>query len=117
MSAARPHGPLRSVKLEYRQNHNIMDMDPAQVVENRSILKKELKEEILAMAIIKRADPCRYGSLQTTLKNSYLFKDYNYSKTVADTLKVLNNYTNDTTPLTNTSNVNDGGKRSNGLSV
>ena len=97
---------LDQVKLEYRQNKNNTNMDPARVAEERSILKKGLKEEILAMAIIKRADPRRYGSLQTMLKNSYLFKDDKYPKTVADTLKALNNYTQDHIPPTNTTNVN-----------
>ena len=50
-------------KLDYRSNNNNSDMPPEMVAEKRSILKKGLKEEILAMAIIKRADSRTYGSL------------------------------------------------------
>ena len=106
---------LNKAQLEYKQSNNNLDMPPARIAEERSILKKGLKEEILAMAILKRADPRRYGSLQTTLKNSYLFKDDNYPKTIADTLRVLNNYTQDLVPLTNTHA--DGGGRSGGSSI
>ena len=57
-----------------------------------SIIKKEIQEEILSMTIIKRADKRRYGNLQIQLHNWYLVGRDEYPKTIADTLKVLNNF-------------------------
>jgi hypothetical protein len=48
------------------------EMPEAQVKEHTAIAKKALKEEIVAMAVLKRAARKRYGNLQTGLKNSYL---------------------------------------------
>ena len=107
---------LDESKDEYRRA-NRSEMDPTRTAEERSIIKKQLKEEILAMAIIKRADKRRYGSLQATLQNSYLFHDDKYPKTVADTLKVLNNYTQDSIPPTNSGHAAGGGGRSGGSST
>ena len=56
------------------------------------ITKRELKEEIVSMAVLKRADKKRYGNLQTSLKNSYLLGTNNYPSTIPGVLKVLNNY-------------------------
>ena len=57
------------------------------------MVRKALKEEILAMAIMKRASPVKYGPLQKNLRNSYLLGKNEYPTNVADVLKVLNNYT------------------------
>jgi hypothetical protein len=46
-------------------------MSEDQVKEQKAILKKTLKEDIVAMVVLKRADKKRYGNLQTSLKNSY----------------------------------------------
>ena len=42
--------------------------------EIKSMVTKALKEEILAMAMMKRADKKRFGNLQISLKNSYLVR-------------------------------------------
>ena len=57
-----------------------------------SLIKKELKEEILAMAIIKRTDKASHEPLQKSLANTYLLGKNEYPTTTADVLKVLNNY-------------------------
>jgi hypothetical protein len=67
-------------------------MSEDQVKEQRAILKRALKEEIVAMVVLKRADKKRYGNLQTSLKNSYLLGKDEYPTNIPDMLKVLNNY-------------------------
>ena len=66
--------------------------------EIKSMVTKALKEEILAMAMLKRADKKRFGNLQISLKNSYLLGTNDYPKTVAGVLKILNNYKSEYTP-------------------
>jgi len=67
-------------------------MPEAQVKEHTAIKKKALKEEIVAMAVLKRADRKRYRNLQTGLNNSYLLGKNDYPTNIPDILKVLNNY-------------------------
>ena len=55
-------------------------------------VKRELKDAILSMALVKRADKKQFGGLQTSLKNSFLLGNNEYPTTVGDVLKVLNNY-------------------------
>ena len=69
-------------------------MPDDEVAEQKSILKKEMKEYILSMAVIKRADENRYGSLQKRLRNDYLLGNDRYPTTIAGTLKLLDNYKN-----------------------
>ena len=66
--------------------------------ELKSMVTKALKEEILAMAMLKRADKKRFGNLQISLKHSYLLGTNHYPKTVAGVLKILNNYKSEYTP-------------------
>ena len=75
-------------------------IDPSDEAEINVLVKKALKEEILAMAIIKRANPAKYGPLQKNLRNSYLLGNNAYPTNVADVLKVLNNYTPEYKPGT-----------------
>ena len=44
-------------------------MPEDEVREQKSIAKKSLKEEIVAMTVLKRADKRRYGNLHIILKN------------------------------------------------
>jgi len=60
--------------------------------ETEKLIRKRLDEEILAMAIMKRADKKRYGPLLKKLSNEYLLGNNNYPNNVADVLKLLNNY-------------------------
>jgi hypothetical protein len=75
-------------------------MSDDQVKEQTAIAKKALKEEIVAMVVLKRADKKRYGNLQISLKNSYLLGKNDYPTNVPDMLKVLNNYQAEWTPST-----------------
>jgi hypothetical protein len=87
-------------------------MPEAQVKEHTAIAKKALKEEIVAMAVLKRADRKRYGNLQTGLKNSYLLGKNDYPTNIPDVLKVLNNYKCEWTPGTSQQPVAKTGGRS-----
>ena len=87
-------------------------MPEAQVKEHTTIAKKALKEEIVAMAVLKRADRKRYGNLQTGLKNSYLLGKNDYPTNIPDVLKVLNNYKCEWTPGTSQQPVAKTGGRS-----
>ena len=62
--------------------------------ELKTMLENEIKKSLLAMTILKRADNRRYGSLQKELSNSYLLGKDDYPKTVAEVLKIMNNYKN-----------------------
>ena len=50
----------------------VMAIPDNEVKEKKAIAKEELKEEIVAMAVMKRADKRRYGNLQISLKFLYL---------------------------------------------
>ena len=55
-------------------------------------MKKALKEEILTMTILKRANKQQYGNLQISLKNNNLLGKNDYPVTISDLLKVMINY-------------------------
>ena len=100
---------LSEVKNKYKSGNNGNDMPDEEAKEHKSILKKEMKEYILSMAVIKRADENRYGSLQKGLRNDYLLGNDRYPTTIPETLKLLDNY-KDPNPTTNQNrNVNRGG--------
>ena len=63
-----------------------------ELTELKKIETEKLKEEIVAMSLIKRADKKRFGNLQIQLKNSFLLGSNEYPTTVPDVLKILNNY-------------------------
>ena len=63
-----------------------------ELLELKKIETEKLKEEIVAMSLIKRADKKRFGNLQIQLKNSFLLGSNEYPTTVTDVLKILNNY-------------------------
>ena len=90
-------------------------IDKDETQEIKSNVKKSLKEQILAMAILKRADKRRYGNLQIGLKNDYLLGKNDYPATISDLLKVMNNYTPEWSP-TSTSDTNNHGTTSNATS-
>ena len=46
-------------------------MPEDKVKEQKAIAKKDLKEGIVAMAVLKRADKGRYGNLQISMKTLY----------------------------------------------
>ena len=79
-------------------------MDMASDEENKETkrYKREMKQKILAMVILKRADTSRYGSLQQRLKNEYLLGNNDYPETVPKVLELLNNYKVEYTVPTNT---------------
>jgi hypothetical protein len=86
---------------EFQRIYNVM-ATAEETEEINDLIKKALKEEILAIALLKRADKKRYGNLQIGLNNSYLLGHNKYPKTVADVLKVLNKYKPKWTPPTAT---------------
>jgi hypothetical protein len=73
-------------------NLNNQTMPDEILLEQKRIIKKQLREEIITTAIIKRADKKRYGNLQIQMKNSYLMGNTVYPKSVADVLRILDNY-------------------------
>jgi hypothetical protein len=84
---------------EFQRIHNVM-ATAEETEEINDLIKKDLKEEILAIALLKWTDKKRYGNLQIGLKHSYLLGNNEYLKMVADVLKVLNNYKPEWTPPT-----------------
>ena len=82
--------------LKKLQDEKIATDGVAYTVDEMSELKKietdKLNKEIIAMAMIKRADKKRFGNLQIQLKNSFLLGNNEYPTTVPDVLKILNNY-------------------------
>ena len=85
---------LSEVKEKFKKANGGNDMPDDEVTEQKSILKKGMKEYILSMAVIKRADENRYGSLQKGLRNDYLLGNDRYPTTIPETLKLLDNYKN-----------------------
>ena len=67
-------------------------MDEEEVKKAQKLAKRVLKDEIISMAILKRADKLRYGNLHINLKNDYVLGNNNYPMTPAAVLKVVNNY-------------------------
>lgn len=53
-----------------------------------------MKEYIMKIAILKRAHPKRYVSLQQDLKNEFLLGKDHYPETILEVLKLLDNYNN-----------------------
>eukprot|EP00557_Chaetoceros_sp_GSL56_P004583 CAMPEP_0176503500 /NCGR_PEP_ID=MMETSP0200_2-20121128/15397_1 /TAXON_ID=947934 /ORGANISM="Chaetoceros sp., Strain GSL56" /LENGTH=435 /DNA_ID=CAMNT_0017902797 /DNA_START=426 /DNA_END=1731 /DNA_ORIENTATION=- len=78
--------------LEKYLDLNGVIMPDDMINEQTRIIKKQLREEIAATAIIKRADKKRYGNLQIQMKNSYLMGNDMYPTSVADVLRILDNY-------------------------
>ena len=99
---------LQTATVEFEKNKE-SSIDTNEKNELKTIAKKSLKEQILAMAILKRADKRRYGNLKIGLKNDYLLGKNNYPTTIADLLKVMNNYTPEWTPPTATEVTSTGG--------
>ena len=86
-------------KLEEMLDSAVHDKEAAGVVltdadkrEVRKRYKKVLKDEILAMMILKRACSRRFKELITHCKNEYLLGRIVYPSSTPDLLKVLNNY-------------------------
>ena len=73
-----------------KENGREMSEDEAK--DAKRVARKKLKEEILAIAVLKRADKKRYGNLLIHLSNSYLLGNDDYPTTVGKVLEVLNNY-------------------------
>ena len=78
----------------------VMAMPDNEVKGKKAIAKEELKEEIVAMAVMNRADKRRYGNLQISLKILYLLGGDIYPDTIPDVLRVLNTYKTERTPST-----------------
>ena len=106
---------LSEVKENFKKANGGTDMPVDDVIEQKSILKKGMKEYILSMAVIKRADGNRYGSLQKGLRNDYLLGNDRYPTTIPETLKLLDNY-KDPNPTTNQNREPNGEGRNAGAS-
>ena len=74
------------------KKENSRDMTDSEVDEARKLAKGVLKDEIVSMAVLKRADKKRYGNLQIGLKNSFLLGKNEYPTTPSNVLNLLNNY-------------------------
>jgi hypothetical protein len=96
---------VADAKLGYRIANRATDGTPSvmpedQIKDQTAIAKKALKEVIVAMAVLKRADKKRHGNLQISLKNSYLLGKNDNPTNIPDMLKVLNNCKSEWTPGT-----------------
>lgn len=82
--------------LEYKKEQyldlNGLPMPDEVIQEQFRIIKKRLQEEIVATAIMKRADKKRYGNLQIQMKNNFLMGNDMYPTSVADVIRILDNY-------------------------
>ena len=78
-------------KEQFREE-NSTDMTEIEENEARKLTKGFLKDEIIAMTVLKRADKRRYGNLQIGLKNSFLLGKNDYPTTLPNVLNLLNNY-------------------------
>ena len=67
-------------------------MPDDEVKEARKKIEKQIKEQIAAITILKRACKKRYGGLLKSLSNSFLLGENKYPSTLADVLKILNHY-------------------------
>ena len=89
-------GPVKNAKISYGMVNTSADsivtaMPDDEFKEQNYIAKQALREEIAAIAALKRADRRMYGNLQISLKFSYLIGKNNYPDTMPDVLRVLNN--------------------------
>lgn len=83
---------MEKYKAEYKD-----DMPDEQQKEQSRIIRKKLREEIMAIAILKRADKRRFGNLLIHMKNNYLMGNDLYPSSVADVLRVLDHFVNGVT--------------------
>ena len=68
-------------------------MNEIELKEAQIPTKGVLKDEIDAMAFLKRADKRTYGNLQEIgLRNSFLLGKNDYTTTLSNVLKILNSY-------------------------
>ena len=67
-------------------------MDAPTKKESEEVEKRKLKEHIMVIWVLKRADKRRFGNLQIGLKNKYLLGIDKYPTTIGDLLKILNHY-------------------------
>ena len=67
-------------------------MDAPTEKESEKVEKRKLKECIIVIVVLKRANKRRFGNLQISLKNKYLLGINKYPTTIRDLLKVLNHY-------------------------
>ena len=81
-----------AVQKEKYKRINSKEMDSDTEKETEQVETRRLKERIVAMAVLKRADKKRFGNLQIGLKNKYLLGQDDYPTNVGDLLKVLNHY-------------------------
>ena len=71
---------------------NSKEMDAKTEKETETVETRKLKERIVAMTVLKRADKKRFGNLQIGLKNKYLLGQDEYPTNIGDLIKVLNHY-------------------------
>ena len=83
---------MKEKKTAYAVNNSGSIMPVDEEEEERRVQEDILKEEIAAMALIKRSDKIRYGSLLIQLKNGFLKKLDGFPKTVAEALRLLDNF-------------------------
>ena len=98
------------------KKENSRDMDADEEAEAKKLARGVLKDEIIAMAILKRADKKRYGNLQIGLRNSYLLGKNDYPTTPSNVLNLLNNYVPEWTGQP-TNSGNAGGNGGNGTNT
>ena len=109
---------LKMAKDLFKVENNGTEMPDDDLKEKKRLLKRGMKEYIVAMAVLKRADPNRYGALQQELRNDFLLGNDHYPETIPDMLKLLDNYKNpNPVPATNRgANAGRGDGRATGVS-
>ena len=85
---------LKAAKDLFKAENNGTEMSEDDSREKKSLIKRGMKEYIIAMAVLKRADPNRYGALQQGLKNDFLLGNDQYPEMIPEMLKLLDNYKN-----------------------
>ena len=81
-----------AVEKEKYKHLNGKDMDTDTEKEMEVVEKRKLKERIMTMTVLKRADKKRFGNLQIGLKNKYLLGIDEYPTSIGNLLKILNHY-------------------------
>ena len=73
-----------AVEKEKYKRLNSKEMDAAEEKETEAVETRKLKERIIAMTVLKRADKKRFGNLQISLKNKYLLGRDEYPNNIGE---------------------------------
>ena len=88
------------------------EMDEVELKEHTERINKEIKNRIIAMAIIKRSCSKRYQTLKLKLQNDFLLGGNNYPTSIPGALKLLNNFKCES-PMSSSENTQESRGRNN----